>query len=375
MPANPDSRFGRFRIRERADARVEIAVMHTHIEDILRRAVDDSGFSGVCLVKRGEETVSHRAFGLAHRGFGIANQTSTRFDIASITKLFTAVAVMQLVEREQFGLDTAVMPYLEREDTKISDAVTVFQLLTHTSGIADDADEEAGEDYELLFADRPNYSIRTTEAFLPQFAFKDPVFPPGKGVRYNNCAFVLLGLMIERATGLAYRDYVRDHIFRRAGMNGADFCAMDGVDPNLAEGYKKVTRVDGTVEWRKNIYSYPPIGSPDGGATVTAIDIDTFIRAVRDGRLLNAASTRAMLTPHVLVGDHGDHKTMNGFGFEFSVTPEDRIISIHKDGSNAGVAGIVAYLPDADTTIVLLANQDGPVWGILRAIQVMVLGE
>ncbi|MBA2248036.1 MAG: beta-lactamase family protein, partial [Chloroflexia bacterium] len=100
------------------------------------------------------DTVYHRAFGLAHRGFAIPNRTSTRFDIASITKLFTAVAVLQLIERGAFNLETAVMPYLGRGGTKIADDVTVFHLLTHTSGIADDADEEAGESYEALFVDK-----------------------------------------------------------------------------------------------------------------------------------------------------------------------------------------------------------------------------
>jgi len=288
-------------------------------------------------------------------------------------KLLTAVAIMQLVEQGLLGLDTAAMPFLERNDTKISDAVTVFHLLTHTSGIADDADEEAGEDYELLFVDKPNYSIRTTEAFLPQFAYKNPVFPPGHGVRYNNCGFVLLGLMIEKVTGRAYRDYVQEHVFRRARMTGADFCAMDGVHPALAEEYKKVVAGDGSVTWRKNIYSYPPIGSPDGGATVTAIDMDKFVRTIKTGVLVDGASSRTLFRPHVLTMDHGDRKLMNGFGFEFTLTPEDRIIAIHKDGGNVGVACILAHFPDSDTTSVLLANQDCRVWPIHCEIEAVVL--
>lgn len=273
--------------------------LRDQIEDILQRAVVEADFSGVCLVKRGDETVYERAFGLAHRGFGIANTPATRFDIASITKLFTAVAIIQLVEREIIGLDTPVMPFLGRTGTPISDAVTVFHLLTHTSGIADDADEEAGEDYELLFVDNPNYAIRQTVDFLPQCSCKEAMFAPGEGVRYNNCAFILLGLMIEKATGISYREYVKEHIFRRAGMRDADVCAMDAVCPNLAEGYKKATADSGDVRWMKNIYSHPPIGSPDGGATVTALDLDTFLRAIAAGVLVSAASGRAVLSPQV----------------------------------------------------------------------------
>src|SRR5690606_20465551 len=104
------------------------------------------------------------------------------------------------------------------------------------------------------FVDKPNYSIRETRDFLPQFIDKAPVFAPGQGVRYNNVAFVLLGLVIERASGLSYRDFVRQHVFAPAGMSGADFCAMDGTCANLAEHYKRIEHESGEVEWRKNIY-------------------------------------------------------------------------------------------------------------------------
>ena len=100
------------------------------------------------------------------------------------------------------------MPYLGIAGTRIPDEVRVEHCLTHTSGIGDDADEESGESYEALFRDRPNYAIRETADFLPQFVQR-PHFVPGEGVRYNNVSWVLLGLMIERATGVTYRDYIQ----------------------------------------------------------------------------------------------------------------------------------------------------------------------
>ena len=347
--------------------------MQAQIDDVLERAARDEDFSGVCLVARGSDIVYHRAFGLAHRGFAIPNRPSTRFDIASITKVFTATAIMQLVEREVIRLDTAVMPFLEQGNTAISDAVTVFQLLTHTSGIADDADEEAGESYEALFVDKPNYSIRETMDFLPQFAFKSPVFTPGEGVRYNNCAFILLGLMIEQASGLTYRDYVRRNVFERADMTGADFRAMDEVSHDLAEHYKRITHDDGTMGWRKNIYSYPPIGSPDGGATVTALDLDMFYRAITNHVLVGEDAATLLLTPQVFVKERDGIRVMNGFGFEFRVGSDDRIISIEKEGQNAGVAANFAHYPDRDITFVVLANQDCDVWAIVREIEPLLL--
>jgi CubicO group peptidase (beta-lactamase class C family) len=339
------------------------------LHEVIARHVEAGDFTGSVVVRRGAETLLAAAHGFAHRGFAVPNTFETRYDIASVTKTFTAVSIMQLVEAEAFALDTPIMPYLGINDTSISDAVTVFHALTHTSGIADDADEEAGEDYELLFVDKPNYSIRETRDFLPQFIHKEPNFAPGEGVRYNNVAFVLLGLMIEQASGLSYRDYVRQHVFERAGMTGADFCAMDGIHAHLAEHYKKIEHEDGRVEWRKNIYSYPPIGSPDGGATVTVTDLDRFLRALVGGELLSRESSDLVVHPHVKLQDIEAGTEWNSFGFQVVLDGEGNTVRICKDGENAGVSSIMAYYPQTGTTIVLLANQQCRVWRMLRELE------
>ncbi len=347
--------------------------MRADIADIVHHHHEMMHFSGVCLVKQGDHVLFHEACGLAHRGFGIPNSVTTRFDTASITKLFTAVAVVQLVERKLIALDTAVMPFLDIPGTAISNDVTTFHLLTHTSGIADDADEEAGEEYELLFVDKPNYSIRQTIDFLPQFAYKPPVFPPGEGVRYNNCAFVLLGLVIEKVTGLDYRSYVERYIFGPGGMSDSCFCAMDEVNRDLAKGYKAIEQDDGTIAWKKNIYSYPPIGSPDGGATVTALDLDRFLRAIFDGTLVENASRDLLLSPHILVDETDGIRSMNGFAFEFRVGSDGEVVSMQKDGQNAGVAAQLVYYPATDTSCIVLANQDCNVWSIQRELRPLLM--
>ncbi len=166
-------------------------------------------FSGVVLITRGKAILYSGAYGYASRTWNIRNTLDIRFDTASITKLFTTVAILQLIDRKLLAFETRVIEYLGLEGTKISNEVNVFHLLTHTSGIGDDCEEEAGENYEDLWKAKPSYSIRHTEDFLPQFIYKEPNFAPGQSCRYCNCSFVLLGLMIERATGVSYRDYVR----------------------------------------------------------------------------------------------------------------------------------------------------------------------
>lgn len=138
------------------------------LDGIIDRFTQEHDFSGVCLVERGDVVLIHEARGLAHRGFHVANSVDTRFDVASVSKLFTAAAVMQLVDRGLLTLDSPLLPFLGVDAPHISPEVTLCHCLTHTSGIGDDADEEADEDYELLFIDKPNYSIRETRDFVPQ---------------------------------------------------------------------------------------------------------------------------------------------------------------------------------------------------------------
>ncbi len=344
-----------------------MANLQQAIETLFAAYQREHDFSGVGLLQSGSETLFSGAYGYAHRGHSIANALDIRFDTASITKLFTAVAVLQCVERGDFALDTRAVEFLELSETAIPAEVTAYHLLTHTSGIADDADEEAGESYEALWENTPNYAVRQTRNFLPQFAHKKPNFPPGEGCRYNNVGFVLLGLMIEKATGLSYRDYVQEHIFDKLAMRDALFASMDGVHERLAEGY---SLIDG--HWRKNIYSYPPIGSPDGGACATAEDLDRFIRGLLAGKALSADLTRMLFTPQVVYRQRERYIEKMGFCFHY-LMDGDEIVFLKKDGENAGVACILSYYPRRDATLVILANQDCDVWKLSWEIHESVL--
>jgi len=342
-------------------------------ESLLEHAAADE-FSGVVRIDRGGQPILHEAYGLASRTWGIPCRLETRFDTASITKLFTAVAVLQQVESGAFDLDTSTIGFLELRDTEISPAVTPYQLLTHTSGIGDDADEEAGESYEALFVDRPNYSILTTADFLPQFAQKAANFAPGEGCRYCNCSYVLLGLMVERAAGVSYRDYVTANVFEPAGMHRSGFFRMDHVETDVAEGTDPIVE-DGIVTgWRRNIYSYPPLGSPDGGAHVTAADLVSFHRSLIEGRLLGDDLTASMIEPKEDLRPKGKGMHRTGFGFEFEVTATGEVASYWKEGINVGASGILQHHPASDVTFVVLSNRESGAWEPIEMIEQMIGG-
>lgn len=338
----------------------------------LQSKADADDFSGVVLVRRDLETVFAGAYGPATRRWPVPNTMETRFDSASITKLFTSVAALQLVGEGRLVLDTPITGIVDLAGTTISSAVTLRHLLTHTAGLADDADEEAGEDYEALWVDRPVYSVVETRDFLPQFAYKPPLFAPGERCRYCNVGYILVGLAIEEATGTSYREHVKSAVFGPAGMAASGFFDRREAVRDVAEGWDPVLDESGTrTGWKSNIYSYPAIGSPDGGAHVSAGDLVSFAQAVRGGQLLSPESTQAFLTPQVLHHERGGVKRPGeagtrvgggkseiwyGYGLEFVRDAEGTVRSYYKDGINAGACGISRYYPAAGLDVAMLSN-------------------
>lgn len=333
-------------------------------------------FSGMVRITQGDSELFAGAYGYASRAWQVPNTLETRFDTASITKLFTAVATLQLIEQGHLSFDTGVIDFLGLEGTTISRNVNVYHLLTHSSGIADDADEEAGESYEEIWRTKPNYSVTETVNFLPQFAYKPANFAPGQGCRYCNCGFVLLGLLIEKVSGIGYRDYVRQNIFVKAGMADSGFFDKRYVQPNVAEGVDPIVDEAGQiVAWKRNIYDYPPVGSPDGGAHVTAADLVQFLRAVQTGTLLGPELTAAIFKPQVKHSDMDGWTLYYGYGLWFRVEPDGTVQHYGKEGINAGVSAYLRHYPAQDLTVVILSNREDGVWEPMGEIHRLVAAQ
>lgn len=327
--------------------------------------IDDNDFNGVALVREKGTVIFERANGLASRRWNVPNSLDTRFDTASITKLFTSVAVLQQVGKGELDLELSIHHYVPQlEGTRIPIEVNLLHLLTHTSGIRDDADEEDGESYEALWVDKPNYSVMETVDFLPQFVNKEPNAAPGVECRYCNVGYILAGLALEKVTGQPYRQYVFDNVFGPAGMVDSGFYDRRDAAPNVAEGWD--LKADG--RWSSNIYSYPPIGSPDGGAHVTATDLLHFFDALNAGKLLNKEYTEEFFSPQV---EHDD-ETMYGFGLEFDMNDDGTVRSYYKDGINAGASGIVRHYLESNTDVVVLSNEEDGAWDLITEIDGLI---
>ncbi len=322
--------------------------------------LNDTAFSGVVLARKGNSTVFEAASGLATQRWGVPNTLETRFDTASITKLFTSVAVLQQVEAGTLDLETSIHHYVDLTGTTIDPGVTLLNLLTHTSGIADIADDESGDSYEQLWAKTPIYSLTETADYLPLFAHKDPLAAPGVETAYSDAGYILAGLALERATGRPYRQYVYEEIFVRSAMKHSGFYDRRDAAPRVAEGWDR--NADGL--WVQNLYSSPSIGAPDAGAHATAGDLIRFQQAVREGRLLNPELTEEFFIPQVEVDD----VTMYGFGLEFDLEEDGSVRSYYKDGVNAGASGILRYYLEAGLDVAVLSNSEEGAWDVVREL-------
>ena len=254
-------------------------------------------FSGVVLVAEGEQVVLHEARGLASQEYAAANQVDTRFNLGSINKIFTRVAIGQLAERGRLSLEDTIVKFLPSyPNREAAGKVTVRQLLDMTSGIGD----FFGNKYE----DTPKNRIRTLEDYLPLFASAPLLFAPGSQRRYSNGGYVVLGLIVEKATGQSYYDYVREHITVPAGMTATGCFDADVPLEHVASGY---TRNWDDAEHEKeprrnNMYTRPARGSSAGGGYSTALDLFRFSRALRAGTLLGPLGKEWFAGPQAYAG-------------------------------------------------------------------------
>jgi CubicO group peptidase (beta-lactamase class C family) len=342
----------------------------------INKRVRENQFSGTILIGRGKTNLFRHAYGYANRTWKIPNTPETRFRIASVGKLFTATATMQLIEAGKISLDTRVVEYLELKGTRIPPEATVYHMLTMTSGIADWINEESenfNAEWQKFCRENPLYLLRRDADYLPIFSQLEPYGAVGEKFRYNGAGFMLLGLMIEKATGLSYFDYIRKNIFKRAGMSQTDFIDLDDVHPNVAEGYVPIKDDNGAViNWRKNIYSTTAGGAADGGATSTLDDLVRFSRALRSGKLCSKESAESMLTPKVDAGNEGAG-WMYGFGCFILLGDNLEILRWGHTGAEDGVSCQLAYYPKHKLDIVILGNQTGGAGRVLLDIHELIM--
>lgn len=318
-------------------------------------------FSGAALVRRGDETLFSYAGGLADRGQGVPVTGSTRFAVASVTKMVTASTALRLVERGALALDQPVLDVLpaSQRTVALTGAHTLHHLLSHTSGLPNYHDDEAQTwDSFVSCWDRvPCQHARGPADLLPLFRDLPAEAPPGTRYSYADANYILAGLLIEAVTGKPYGQVATEEVLRPAGMAGSGFDQRDEDPPGLATGY--LHEPDRPfAAWRSNVFSVPSGGMPDGGLITTTADLARLLDALAGGRLVSPATFATMSGPRC---GRTDGPTRYGYGLELGYAGAEPVVLGH-NGLDPGVSATVARHPASATTIVVLGNHDRGTW-------------
>lgn len=322
---------------------------------VAHRAAADM-FSGVVLVARGHHPVFEQAVGLAYRASGVGNTMDTRFNLGSINKTFTSVAIAQLVEANRLDFDASIGRYLpEYPNPDAGRKITIHHLLTHGAGLPP---------YMSPRYVRERDRIHSLEDLVRVFAAEPLQFEPGSRQEYSNSGYVLLGRIVETVSGTPYETYVKAHIYDSAGMSHTGFGPLEAT--RIAKGYMAVgldgrpimslgpaSPAVGPVTLKENTAMLDR-GNPAGGGYSTAGDLAAFSEALRRGKLLGRA-----MTDHLLAGTFsGVQRPKYGYGLREQMVGGRRFV-----GNGGGAPGVNAefrFEPGGDLSVVVLSNLGPP---------------
>jgi D-alanyl-D-alanine carboxypeptidase len=321
----------------------------------VRAAVAKEQFTGAVLVARGSTPIVQLATGLADRQREQPNTTRTKFRIGSMNKMFTAVAILQLVQQGKLSLDDPLGKLVkDYPNADVARQVTIEHLLTHTGGTGDIFGPEFS---------KHRRELRKLDDYVALFGKRGLAFAPGARFEYSNFGFVLLGVVIERVTRQSYYDYVAQHVFAPAGMRDTGSFPLEQAVPRLAVGYTRF-RPEGSAKpkpsevWFPNTNILPYRGTSAGGGYSTLADLLAFANALEQHRLLDAEHTALLTTAKRERTGGADY----AFGFIDNTVGGVRCIG-HTGGA-PGMSGLLSICrrPSEASSFVIavLSNQDPP---------------
>jgi CubicO group peptidase (beta-lactamase class C family) len=324
------------------------------IRTTLERDAARGAFSGVVFVVKDGRVVFNDSFGYSDREKKVLNGTETRFNLADMTRMFTAVAVMQLVEAGKVKLNDPIGVYLPEYPNKdVAETVTVAQLLSQTDGLRD-----------VMGTEFSSYrrELRDMKAALQRYGRRNPAYAPGAHFADTDYGYIVLGAMIEEVSGQDYHDYIRQHIYAPARMKRAGSEPEDTRVDYRAIGYTKTSG-----EMKPNTDMLPYRGLSSRGSYATVEDLVRFAEALMDNRLLNAENTAFLLTGRVPLGPEAGGDSY-AYGFVDGATA-DGTRYIGRDGAGPGMNSALRILPGAKTIVAVLCNTDpAPAENIARFI-------
>lgn len=324
----------------------------TELASVLNGAALLHTFSGVISIDVDGSPVLSRGYGLAERVLRIPNTPETRFGVASVSKAFTALVIVSLIEDGSLSRTSRVRPMLGLDLPEIHDDVTLEHLVGHTSGIGDYLDESADWEVTDYVLPVPPHTLAETEDFLPLLG-RPHTFAPGERFAYNNGGYLVLALAAERACGTGFHELVSQRVLSPAGMGATGYPRLDEPAADIATGYLR----DDSV--RTNVLHLPVRGNGDGGAVTTVEDLSRFWRALADGRIVSLQAVEEMTRPRHLVEGEG---MRHGMGFWLDEDGPGWIL----EGYDPGVSVRTRFDPTTRTTVTIVSNDSEGAWPVIQ---------
>ena len=315
----------------------------SRMEAVIQSFVAKKHFMGAVLVARSNDILLDKGYGFANLEWRIPNSPKTKFRLGSITKQFTAASILLLQEREKLNVNDPVKKYMP--DAPVAwDKITIYNLLTHTSGIPD-------------FIGFPDYAslepfATTPEQLVAWFRDKPLEFQPGDDWNYINSGYILLGYLLEKISGEKYEKFVQENIFKPLGMADSGYDSNSALIQNRASGYTPERRIgsDSVVSTGRLVnarYIDMTIPFVAGGLYSTTEDVLRWQQGLLGGRLLSSASLKEMLTPF---------KNEYAFGLFVGIINGHQVID--HGGRIPGFDTALVYYPEDKLTVVVLGNTD-----------------
>lgn len=349
------------------------------LDRYVKKLAAEDQFSGSFLLTHKRRKVLARSYGMADIEREIPHRSSTRYKLASVTKMLTATAVHKLAQQGKLEYGRPIGEYIDGFPSEVAEKVTIHHLLLHTSGLGD-------------FHDLPGYKEASrewdsaAEVFdgTLDFIRKDELdFAPGAGSQYSNAGYCVLGGIIAAVSNQSYYDYMRRHVFEAADMDASDFYTKPQWrdDPRFAHPYFKDKE---TGEWVDKTDDQVYIELPAGGSFATCADMDRYAHALLDNELLSSPFTRIMLTPKQPMG--GKQKPSGGkaqpprtefagYGCSTGLVSGQWVHGFSGGTSPVPSTSIRIY-PDIDWVSVILTNHDvGKVEEVNQLMQKLILGD
>ncbi len=306
----------------------------SRMEEIVQDSASRNVFMGTVLVARGDEILLDKGYGFANLELDVPDTPATKFRLGSVTKQFTAAAIMLLQERGKLSVDDLVKKYMP-DAPAAWDKITIFNVLTHTSGIPN---YTSFPDYPAL------QGIPTTpQKLVARFIDKPLDFQPGERYSYSNSGYVLLGYLIEKISGESYEKFLQENIFTPLGMNDSGYDSNTAIIPHRAEGY-----APGPTGIVNADYTDMTVPFAAGALYSTTEDLLRWEKGLFGGKLLKPDSLVMMTTPF---------KNNYAFGLEVRTVNGHKVIN--HSGGIQGFNTMVAYYPDDKLEVIVLSNING----------------